>query len=130
MERLDYSKGLPQKLAAVQRYLEEAKRKLVRQKCTTSTVTLRPSSAVIVELMNERSIKANETCKLKCQLLRNEDDDSESRMDKMEELRRRFERLGTHKASPSPVCVCVYIIHYICVCVCVSMYFEKIPLRL
>lgn len=35
VERLDYSKGLPQKLAAVQRYLEEAKRKLVRQKkCT------------------------------------------------------------------------------------------------
>lgn len=55
VERLDYSKGLPQKLAAVQRYLEEAKR--------------------------------------------NEDDDSDSRMDKMEELRRRFERLGTHKAN-------------------------------
>eukprot|EP00438_Fugacium_kawagutii_P032287 Skav203497 [mRNA] locus=scaffold2089:70013:75100:- [translate_table: standard] len=55
VERLDYSKGLPQKLAAVQRYLEEAKR--------------------------------------------NEDDDSESRTDKMEELQRRFERLETHKAN-------------------------------
>lgn len=47
-----------------------------------------------------RQTKHNQTCKLKCQLLRNEDDDSDSRMDKMEELRRRFERLGTHKASP------------------------------
>lgn len=63
-------------------------------------MTLRPTSAVIVEFIYERSIKVNQTCKLKCQLLRNEDDDSDSRMDKMEELRRRFERLGTHKASP------------------------------
>jgi len=58
VERLDYSKGLPQKLAAIHRYLEDAKRDDD-----------------------------------------NADDDSDSRTDRIEELQRRFERLGTHKAN-------------------------------